>query len=137
MSERNPRFVATLDTTQLEAKAEEAQVAVTGMTRQMIGNIRRATELGLAMFQSFGGVIDQTYAIGIQAGLRMLELATTIRALQAATTVGASEVFMAFAQTAAIGLMLVTIANLEAGRNEAAAKWGAAYRAAQIATWRG
>ena len=130
------KYTASLDTKQLEAKAKETAARNKRLTLQMVSDVRKATELSIALFQAFGGVIDQIYSIGIQTGLRTLEFIVYSQAAIAAGTLGASFYIQAGAQIAAIALMLKAIADLRAGKQESAAQSLAAARVAQLATWR-
>ena len=132
---RDVRFVASVNTEKLNKEMDAAKEKSIRISREMIGNIRRGAELGIAMFQAFGGVIDQVYAISIQAGLRALEVVASIQALQAGLP--GVNIAMIFFQSAAIAAMLVTIVNLKQGKRDAAVQSSAAYRALQLATWRG
>lgn len=129
------RFVATVNTAPLTKEMKVAEKQSEAISRQMIGNIRRSAELGIAMYQAFGGLIDQVYAISIQAGLRSIELVASYQALVAG--IPGVNIATVFFQAAAIAAMVVTIVNLKQGRREAAVQSSAAYRALQLATWKG
>jgi hypothetical protein len=129
-------FRGKYDNSEVDRQLKEEEAKSKRITAQMVSNIRKASELGIALFQAFGGVIDQTYALGIQAGLRTLELIATTQAALAAGTLGVTALITAGAQAAAIALMLKAIADLQAGRQEAAQTSLAFARVGQLATWR-
>lgn len=138
MSQADVRFVATVNTAPMDAAMDESVARTERLTNHMLGNIRRATELTIALIQASGIAIDQTFAIGIQAGIRILELYQSASALTIAQLGTNPMAFLQVAaQAGAIAGMLITIGNLKAGRIEAARISSFAYRALQVATWKG
>ncbi len=83
--------------------------------------LRQLTQLGVATTQAFGGAINQTYMMGIEALLLAVEAATATAAARAAGAPGFELVTGRLAlQIAAIGSLLITISLLEAGMARAA-----------------
>ena len=129
-------YTTRYDNTKGEQDLKKAEMLNKRITQQMVTNIRKTTEISIALFQAFGGVIDQTYALGIQAGLRTLELISTVSTALAASTFGTTALLQAGAQAVAIALMLKAIVDLEAGKTENQQQTMNMIRVAQLATWR-
>lgn len=129
-------FRATLDTSDGKAKLDELKEKEKRITQEMVSNVRKTAELSIAVFQAFGGVIDQVYAVAIQAGIRTIELISQAQLAIAAGTLGVGTAVQLVAGAGAIALMFAQIANLAQGRQELAedkARW---VRVFQLATWR-
>lgn len=105
-----------------DSKLKEGERAVKKFRASMVTSVRRVAMVGIAMSTMFGGFLDQTYTLGIEAGLLSIELFTTISAAESIATMGASALFKAGASAAAIISMLIAIANLRSGNANAARK---------------
>ena len=110
-------YTANVNTTNAESKLNTLQEKMTRVDKALVATIRRTTQIGLSLFQAFGGAIDQSYALGIEAALLSIELYSSIAVAGGLTGVGA---FHAVALGASIASILATIVLLENGRAEAA-----------------
>ena len=105
-----------------ETKLDEGEKAVKKFRVAAATSVRRIAQVGISMAQMFGGFLDQTYTLGIEAGLLSVELFATLQAADSIATMGASALFKAGAQAAAIISMLIAIQNLRSGNASAARK---------------
>ena len=96
---------------------------------QMVTAMRRTAQLGISMASAFGVAIDQSYAMGIEAGLLSIELTSGIIAAESLTGYG---LLKAGAQAGAIASILITIGLLESGRTENAAQLQGAVNAFRL-----
>jgi hypothetical protein len=81
---------------------------------QMTTALRRTAQLGISMSTAFGTAIDQSYTMGIEAGLLTIELTSGVIAAESLAGYG---FLKAGAQAAAVASILITIGQLEAGRS--------------------
>ncbi len=138
MSERSPRFVGTIDMSQVEAESTRVQKGTAERLKASVSNIRRVAELTVAGLQAVGIGIDTSYLLAIQVGIRSVELFTSLAVLQTAGTFGLNfATGQALVQAGAIAALLITISNLRRGRTAAARLWRSGAMALQVLTWRG
>lgn len=101
----------------------------------MITQLRRTAQIGISMAQVFGGAIDQTLALGIEATLLTIEMITVTSAAISATALTPMLLFRAGAMTLAIISMLTTIVQLERGQTENANKTRGAVAAFRLISY--
>lgn len=141
MSERSPVFTGTIDMSQMDAESDRVQKTTAARLQASVGNIRRVAELTVAGLQAVGLVVDTSYLLAIQVGIRSVEFFTNLATLRtlalAGTPLGLFAIGQAVAQSGAIAALLITISNLQRGRTAAARLWRSGAMALQVLTWRG
>lgn len=120
----NIKETVTSDAVDLaEAQAKD----VDNINAQMLTNMRRTAQVGMALFQTFGGAIDQTYGLILESALLAIEtgvLASTLSPLQL------------LARSAAIISLLTLVAQIETGRREAITQTQASVSLFRMLTFR-
>lgn len=105
-------------TSKLKEKMASARKVSANTIHQMVTSMRRTAQIGIAFNTAMGGVLDQTYAMSIEAGLLMVEFAAASAAASAAgTPIG---FIRSGLQLATIGALLATITMLELGKADSA-----------------
>lgn len=82
--------------------------------RQMVTNTRRTAQILISLSAVGGGAIDQTLAMGIEAGLLTLELVATAATAESVASLGITAIF----QYAAIVSLINAIFAAKAGRQD-------------------
>lgn len=82
--------------------------------RQMVTNTRRTAQILISLSAVAGGAIDQTLAMGIEAGLLTLELVSTAATAESVTSMGLTAIF----QYAAITSLINAIFAAKAGKTD-------------------
>lgn len=82
--------------------------------RQMVTNTRRTAQILISLSAVSGGAIDQTLAMGIEAGLLTLELVSAAATAESVASLGITAVF----QYAAIISLVNAIFAAKAGRDD-------------------
>ena len=129
-------FRSSIDNRDANRQLDDLKEKERRISAEVVSNVRKTAELSIAVFQAFGGVIDQVYAIGIQAAIRTVELISQAQTAIAAGTLGIGAVIQLAAGAGAIALMFAQIAALVQGRQEVAQQTARWVRVFQLATWR-
>ena len=104
-------------TTNGEDVAKDQAKTVDRINQQMLTTLRRTAQVGMALTQTFGGVIDQTYGLAIEAALLAIETAvTTDSALVLSGNPAA--IALVTARAAAVGSIIALILKIETGRTQ-------------------
>jgi hypothetical protein len=121
---------------QVDSQLEQIKDKGQRTNTQLIEGLRRYTQVGQYMVQAFGGFIDTTYSMGIEALILSVEAQLKLSAAITAGTLGFNVATGQLAlQAASIASLLVTISLLENGRNEAAAQTQAIVGATRLLTF--
>jgi len=110
---------AVIDFTEGLIKINDGVKDTAKQINQLVTHARRVAQFSNTMAQVTGRAIDQTYAIGIEAGLRSVELVSSIIAAEALTGWG---LVKAGAQIITIETMIANIILMKKGRADAARK---------------
>lgn len=89
-------------------------------------NMIRGFEILGHGIEAFGGAIDATYGLAIQAATQLIQLVNTaaaVRTAVAASTLDPSLIFTLGAQIASVALLTATIFQLRAGKAQSAAQF--------------
>ncbi len=137
MSEGTNRITHVIDTNEASVANTHKKIAeVESANRAMVSNIRQGVQLGLFAAQAMGFMIDQTFALLVEALLLTIEVGLKAQAAITATSLGAFGI-VGIIQVGTIIAMGILIVKIKQKRTESAQKWTAVVGGLRMAGFRG